>query len=617
VKYCLLPTRMIVVLAVFLASVLLPAAVAPAWQRIGDVEVIVEPLPNMERSTGRERGVTHGYVEYRVRVKNLSTKDHTVILRYPATPSYDRTAGAAVSRTVLVTGGQESSVSLFEPPSGSGETLMEVRVDGEEEPRKIPVENLRRWRYGSSYGEELLPAVLLSRGVPQDFRERGSGSKEAVEEIPPTSGTGGRTSSPDRVTFLRSDVSVSRWSPNWLGYSCYDAILLTQREAEEMPGPAQTAIRRYVECGGVLWVHGRSVPAAFSRGGIADGQGGFHVGFGRVQASSTDREPSWEETYRRLVHNPLEVYRPSQRPSQLYDLLVGETTVPVRGLFLLVLLFAVTIGPVNIWLLSRYRRRIWLWWNVPAISLLTCMAVFCYSMFSEGWRARGKTATLTVLDERDHRATTIGYVSYYCPLTPSGGLHFGTDTEVTLLSREDPYRYGRYPRPDVGLSFVDWTSDQHLTSGWVSSRVPAYFQIRKNEDRRERLTVEKTAEGSLKVVNALGADIRRLRVADAAGQAFEGQDIPAGAERTLTRVPRGESAVMNRDALRAAFNGSEWLGQFEHYRDARRLGSLLAPGGYVAILDKSPFVESPLPGASCQDTVAIVFGISKAEDNAH
>ena len=79
---------------------------------------------------------------------------------------------------------------------------------------------------------------------------------------------------------------------------------------------------------------------------------------------------------------------------------MAETTVPVRGLFVLVLLFAVGIGPANLWLLSRYKRRIWLWWNVPAISLLTCLVVFAYSLVSEGITGRGKTASMTLLDER-------------------------------------------------------------------------------------------------------------------------------------------------------------------------------------------------------------------------
>ena len=74
--------------------------------------------------------------------------------------------------------------------------------------------------------------------------------------------------------------------------------------------------------------------------------------------------------------------------------------MPVKGLFVLVLLFTIGIGPVNIWVLSRYRKRIWLWWNVPAVSLLTCLAVFCYALLAEGWTPRGKIASLTVLDER-------------------------------------------------------------------------------------------------------------------------------------------------------------------------------------------------------------------------
>ena len=166
------------------------------------------------------------------------------------------------------------------------------------------------------------------------------------------------------------------------------------------------------------------------------------------------------------------------------------------------------------------------------------------------------------------------------------------------------------------LRFVDWTSDQHLTSGWVTARVPAYFQIRKNEDRRERLSIEKQADGSLKIVNALGADIQRLYVADPAGHVFEGQDIPAGAERTLVaaansrRAPEGGQTL-----LRNLFSSSDWLGGFRNWADSKTPGVLLSPGCYIAYLDKSPFVESPLVGVKSEDSVAIVYGISKGPDD--
>ena len=40
------------------------------------------------------------------------------------------------------------------------------------------------------------------------------------------------------------------------------------------------------------------------------------------------------------------------------------------SLFTFVLIFALVIGPVNIYFLTRTRRRIWLLWTVPACSLI-------------------------------------------------------------------------------------------------------------------------------------------------------------------------------------------------------------------------------------------------------
>jgi hypothetical protein len=599
-------------------------AVAARAEKIGDIEIIVQPLPNADIRSGRENGISHGYVEYRVQLKNSSAKDHTVELSYPAARGSVARFGVVASRTVQVLAGQEASVSLFEPASGGESGSMRVRVDGVKEAREIPVDSLRGGlgRYGYEYGPAARFAVLLSRGVPQEFRDRASpAAKKPEPEAPgPEYGPPGYRPPGYGVAeygsagpaFLRSDVPVSQWSPTWLGYSCYDAILLTEQEAEEMPAPAQAAVRRYLECGGALLVHGRKVPGVFSRGGVSDGQGGHYVGLGRAAASSDEGELGWDKAHRWLAAKSLEIYRPLHRPNDPHGLLVGEATVPVRGLFFLVLLFAVAIGPVNVWLLSKYRKRIWLWWNVPAISLLTCLAVFCYAMLSEGWTSRGKTASFTFLDERCHRATTIGYVSLYCPLTP-GGLHFSADTDLALLTRERPYsRYSPYRETEGGPQSVDWTTDQHLTSGWVTARVPAYFQIRKNEDRRERLTVGKKADGSVTVVNALGADIRRVFLADASGRVFEGGDIPAGAERTLSTASGGWRLSAGAQAeLRQLLTRAEWLSTFRDWNSGTNLAPILSPGGYVAFLSKSPFVDSPLSRANCEHSVAIVCGISE------
>ncbi len=620
---------------------------AAAGERVGDVEVNVQPLPSKDNRSGTAFGTRHGFVEFRVQLKNPSTEERIVHLSYPATHDKWVTYGVVTTRTVAIAGGQAVSVSLYQPPLDVANAALEVRVEGVHDPKQIPVASLHDGWFDPTHADRI--AVLLSRSVPQDFREREiakSGPKATVRmprgpALPPR--LPGMAPPPttiaDRFAFLRSELSVGQWSDNWLGYSCYDVIVLSGTDVEEMPPPVQLAVRRYLECGGTLLIHARDVPAAFSQGGFPDGKGGCFVGLGHAVAGLDGGQADWNATYKKLTTTPLHAYQPVEKPRNLYDLLVAEATVPVRGLFVLVLLFGVGIGPANLWLLSRYKRRIWLWWNVPAISLLTCLVVFGYSLASEGLAGHGKTASLTLLDERVHRATTIGYLSYYCPLTPSVGPRFGVDTDVTLLENTvEPWR--RYaPRGPLGnLRLEDWTSDQYLVSGWVNARVPAYFQIRKNEDRRERLSVEKKADGSLKIVNALGADIQRLYLADASGHVFEGRDIPAGAERTLTAVadrglalgavrvpPRGR--VTNPDALQTAiakgspqarlrgiFSSSDWLGEFRDWRENLTPAHRPFPGCYLAYLGKSPFVESPLAGVESEDSVAIVYGIMKERD---
>ncbi len=597
-------------LVVGIAFLLQSAALAGVW--VGDVEVAVQPTPSRDSISGGLHGTCHGYVELRVQLKNNSAEDRIVHLSYPPSRDGLREFGTVVSRTVHVAGKQAVSVSLYQPPQHVAKEALEVSVKGVKDAKIILVGST--YSFNHNYNETNRIAVLLGRGVPQEFRG-GMRKESATAPVAGSMGTSSPSPEAERFAFLRSELPVSQWSHNWLGYSCFDAIVLSGKEAEQLPSQVRLAIRRWLECGGTLLVHSKSLPEEFSQGGRADGVGGYAVGLGRAAAGLADGETDWKTTYRKLIGSPIHIYLPVSVPDNRYDLLVAETTIPVRGLFVLVLLFGVCIGPANLWLLSKYKRRIWLWWNVPAISLLTCLTVFGYSLASEGWTGRGKTASLTLLDERCHRATTIGFLSFYCPLTPSSGPRFHTDTEVTLLDNEiSPWRRYSSHGSDT-MRFINWTNNQHLTSGWVTARVPAYFQIRKNEDRRERLTVEKNEDGTLKVVNALGADIRRLCLADSSGRIFEAHEIPAGAERTLKadekkHAAKGADLVPGQIAL-----GANWLQSFRNLTNNNNLSTVLSPGTYVAILDRSPFVESPLDGAETEDTAAIVYGISKGQQD--
>jgi hypothetical protein len=146
--------------------------------------------------------------------------------------------------------------------------------------------------------------------------------------------------------------------------------------------------------------------------------------------------------------------------------------------------------------------------------------------------------------------------------------------------------------------------------------------------------VRKDAQGNLWVSNALGADIRRLSLADASGRLFRAYDLPAGSEKKLEAVGGppasgtgkvaaagtptvygGRAAGTGLSGLRSLFLGGTdaWLRAFRSYVAADLSGSTYVGRkvSYMAVLASSPFMETPLAGARSEDTAAIVIGVDQ------
>src|SRR5262245_288542 len=262
------------------------------------------------------------------------------------------------------------------------------------------------------------------------------------------------------------------------------------------------------------------------------------------------------------------------------------------------LMFVVVIGPINLIWLARRRKKIWMLWTVPAIALVTCLAITGFALLGEGVSATSRVEAFTILDESSRRAFSIGWIAFYAPLTPGDGLRFSYDTELTPVT---PDR-----RVGGGDRTIDLSSDQHLDSGWITARVPVYFTFRKNETRRERLTFRRSEKDSISVVNGLGADIRELWVAGRDGKMYSAKGLRAGAETKLSLTSL--ALVENKDGLRDLFTGGDWTGGIKLVE--RYPQRYLAPGCYLAAFDASPFVEEGLKNVETRKGRSLVYGIS-------
>jgi hypothetical protein len=596
------------------ALLLLALAADPLWaagtETFGDIIVAIRNDPSGNSS--------HGYTEYVVVVSNKSAdRSHRVELTIPR-DSYSRGGGDAIrsiAREIEIGPGLTESVSLWQPdrPAVNGQGLG-VRIDGRLADRPV---NLTVASGSGNHGGYHYPGGF-SRSGPMVSMKGGPGSIGSLILI--SSGAKKNLDPKGRVQAVYSDYPLKEWSNrNWLGYTRYDGIVVNREEWESLAGggadaqAVRTVLCQYTEAGGVLVVLGQgalSIPAAWKRHKTQkEGATVYSALFGQCIHADPPNSSQFDEDTR--LWNPLsiswaETSRPFQNRSvkQANDSLaiVDDIGVPVRGLFVLMILFAVVIGPLNIWLLTRWKRRIWLLWTVPAISLVTCMAVFAYMIVAEGWQGRAVVTAFTVLDEKEQRATTLGRTAYYSPLTPGSGLHFPLATEITLLG------VGDYNASGSECS-LDWTRDQHLRSGWVSARVPAHFQIRKSEPRRERVTFDRKGQT---ITNGLGVDIKTFWLMDEAGRVFSAAEVGAGQQAALqpAKLPplSGPREAAPRDpSLRPLFLEGEWAHLTGKVAKSPQLA--LVPGSYLAIVESSPFLEQGLEGAHRRATDSAVLGL--------
>ncbi len=458
-----------------------------------------------------------------------------------------------------------------------------------------------------------IDAVRIANGATSQYaanaRASSDNSASAASYLP------GRVNV-DAVESLRAESPAAEWSGNWLAYSPFDAVVFSVADLAAMPPAVVGALGDYLQAGGNVIVIGKTeLPASWhsSRKESVGDDVDSEVGFGRCFVFGVDNVNQIEspdtqklrETVRETVRYWQSLPADSGAANSVLPV-VENLKIPTRGIVVIMLAFIVVIGPVNMIYLNRINRRTWMLWTIPAIAFATTVLVFAYSLLREGITPDTRITGLTVLDQVSHHAATIGGTAFYCPLTPSRGLDFNYGTEATPLVHTGCGSRGTSRE-------VDWSQAQHFQRGWISSRVPAHFHLRKSETRRERIQLV-NENGKLQIVNGLGAPIKSLWLADADMKLYEAGSVDAGQKAGLIpskldpQAGRGGPARLWREIGFAA-NPDSVIANAQNF---------LLPNTYIAVLDGNPFIENALGSASSRKrtrTSCVVFGILENEKN--
>jgi len=319
-------------------------------------------------------------------------------------------------------------------------------------------------------------------------------------------------------------------------------------------------------------------------------------------------------------------------------LIPGVGRAPVVAFQVLITLFVLGIGPLNYFLLRRWKRLHLLVLTVPLSAGGITLALFGYAVMADGLGTRVRVRSVTHIDQRRGQAACWSRLSFYAGLAPAGGLTFPADVAVV------PLEYVPNDRRSRGREMI-WEGDQWMVSGWLHSRTPAQFLTIRSRPTRSGLKFlppDADTDG-LGFSNELGAPIHQLLIRAEDGGYYRAANVASGGTTTARPIdPAKAFAQLGRvyreqklkyppemdpsslpDVSGMGYGPMAWNNDWPQPTARtsrleamlRALGTpvgsgaaALKPGSYVAIVEQSPEVVLGTPAAREESSFHCVLG---------
>ena len=525
----------------------------------------------------------YGYKSFRVRVVNTTSVEHEIELILSS--RYSSSEIKRVTRKFVIAANESLSESIFFPLIGFNTDGLEIKVDG-----YLASEKLFGYSnfYRNYYGKE---SALVDNKI----------SASMFKAIF------------DRLEMEQFEGDISQYNDNWLAYTPFSVLLFYSSTFEQMPISAQNAIFNYLRLGGEMILFGdTSLPSdfkpysRFSNPTNVENVKAYQSGFGKLITVPEDLLKKIATStlmgttiFPELGASPLKQVANSHNSFNKFEKNEIET---VSGKFLMILIyaFALIIGPVNVFVLHKTGKKIWVFFTVPVVSLFCCLLIVGYYMVFERSTLLIKKDSLTFLDERYNRALTLGSLAVFSSASRPSGFKFSFDTEIMQMKR-------RTYRSREGNKYINLDGTQHFADNWIRPKIPVYLHLRKIQTCRERLGVEKV-NGAYKVLNGLGAKIKTVHLRTADGKYYSCNNLPAG--QTGNLQPESAPRVSWINDLPEIYQAG-WHKKMNEIKNYPY--KFLQNGMYVAVLDGTPFLEKQSFENEPLHQQSIVIGVMNSE----
>ncbi|MEA2012662.1 MAG: hypothetical protein U9O87_06210, partial [Verrucomicrobiota bacterium] len=424
----------------------------------------------------------------------------------------------------------------------------------------------------------------------------------------------GRVKQGNKTSFQVSSLDISNWSDNWLTYGSFDAVVLSYREFTDTTSAVKEALTGYMKCGGTLTIIGGTLPE-LQKIFPAISQRETNTctikksGFGYCIWIPDDySNPINKMTLVRIKKHwssGKNFWKYTEPFSSInnYFPVKGELTVPVKSLSVLMFLFVILVGPINIIILMKIKKRILLLVTVPAISGIFSLILLLFFIFGEGFEKLLRIQSITLLNQDTNHASTLGLASFYSTLSPSKGLIFDNEAEITIQNADTIRRlYSRNPNLNYQMQCGE---EQIMHGDFVRAKIPSIFKVRKFVRTKNKIEFIKDGQDIL-CTNGLGVSVKNLWLFTKEGSTYkmDTEKMEAGDEISLVKCQLERS-----DYDYSKVSPSYLISILEDPKiKVSSLGNPQKGTYYIAILDDNPFISKALKNADPKNHSNVVIG---------
>jgi hypothetical protein len=462
----------------------------------------------------------HGFAPLHLIIKNFSGQTHAWEFTFRSYSGWN-TSSSELVRTVSAPPDRESHFEIMVPLANAGARSTYARMEISASGYGLPASaQTSQHNSSSSPSGSPLPFTVMSQALAinswRPLEEAGKGARKEIAGC---------------------EVDPKRLPEDWRGWLGISTFFCTDQEWLELSPAQKAAARLWLAQGGHLIVCSPTITETrlMECGVPSDTATGSDVryGYGRAQLWNWDGNSLPATTALKWLE---------QNPQSTEDWLndgydkkwnlrqsLGEIGVEAGFIYIFVVLFALLVGPVNMFYLAKGSQRMRLFVTTPLISLGASIILALVIIFQDGFGGQGRRLTLWLLLPQEKSA--LGFQEQVSRTGLLLNNYFVMEDQGWLAPLGyDKFYAGKQPvfRTVEDRVGGDWFASRKLNAQWA-------HVIRPSRARVDILNAQEMRTQHLApiVLSSLPEPLQNFYYRDPQGGYWRGEQLQPGSRSTL------------------------------------------------------------------------------------